>query len=71
MKTGGIVAIIFGVLNIIAGIAISADPNYSHKAGGKFGFAIGCFVLGMYLINRANQKKEEEKQKNDWNKNNH
>ena len=41
MKVGGIIAIIFGVLNIIAGIGMSSDPNFADQAGGKFGIGIG------------------------------
>ncbi len=67
MKTGGIIALIFGILNIIAGIGMSSDPNFADKAGGKFGFGIGCIVLGIYLLNRASKKKEEQNEKDKWN----
>ena len=66
MKVGGIIALIFGILNIIAGIGMSSDPNFADKAGGKFGFGIGCIVLGIYLLNRASQKKEEQNEKDKW-----
>lgn len=66
MKIGGIIALIFGILNIIAGIGMSSDPNFADKAGGKFGFGIGAIVLGIYLLNRANQKKEEQNEKDKW-----
>lgn len=61
MKVGGIIALIFGVLNLIIGIGMSFDPNFADKAGGKFGFGIGVIVLGIYLINRANKKKKGAK----------
>lgn len=67
MKTGGIIALLFGVLNIIAGIGMLSDPKFADKAGGKFGFGIGAIVLGIYLLNRAKEKKEEEKEKDNWN----
>lgn len=70
MKVGGIIALIFGILNIIAGIGMLSDPNFSNQAGGKFGFGIGCIVLGVYLLNRVKQKKEEQKEKDKWNDNN-
>jgi len=70
MKVGGIIALIFGVLNLIIGIGMLSDPNFADKAGGKFGFGIGAIVLGIYLINRANKKKEEQKDKEKWNNGN-
>lgn len=70
MKVGGIIALIFGVLNLIIGIGMSSDPNFADKAGGKFGFGIGAIVLGIYLLNRANKKKEEQKDKDKWNSGN-
>jgi hypothetical protein len=45
---------------------MSSDPNFADKAGGKFGFGIGCIVLGIYLLNRASQKKEEQNEKDKW-----
>ena len=66
MKVVGIIALIFGILNIIAGIGMLSDPNFADKAGGKLGFGIGCIVLGVYLLNRASQKKEEQNEKDKW-----
>lgn len=66
MKVGGIIALIFGVLNLIIGIG-GLSTEYADQAGGKIGFGIGAIVLGIYLINRANQKKEEQKEKDKWN----
>ncbi len=65
MKVVGIIALIFGVGNLIIGIALSSE--YADKAGGKIGFGIGAIVLGIYLLNRANQKKEEQSEKDNWN----
>ncbi len=65
MKVGGIIALIFGVLNLIIGIG-ALSTEYSDQAGGKIGFGIGCIVLGIYLLNRASQKKEEQNEKDKW-----
>lgn len=64
MKTGGIILIVLGALNLIVAIAGMAD--YPDQAGPKFGFAIGMIVLGAYLINRAQKKKEEKLKKEKW-----
>lgn len=66
MKVGGIVALVFGVLNLIVGIA-GLSTEYAEQASGNLGFGIGAIVLGIYLINRAKQKKEEQKEKDEWN----
>jgi uncharacterized membrane protein HdeD (DUF308 family) len=58
MKVGGIISLIFGILNLII--------EYADQAGSKIGFGIGAIVLGVYLINRANQKKEEQSEKDKW-----
>ena len=65
MKVGGIIALIFGVLNIIIGIG-ALSSEYADQAGGKIGFGIGAIVLGIYLLNRANQKKGEQNEKDKW-----
>jgi uncharacterized membrane protein YfcA len=69
MKIGGIIALIFGVLNLIIGIG-GLSTQYADQAGGKIGFGIGAIVLGIYLLNRANKKKEEQKDKEKWNSGN-
>jgi uncharacterized membrane protein YfcA len=69
MKVGGIIALIFGVLNLIVGIG-GLSTEYADQASGKIGFGIGAIVLGIYLLNRANQKKEEQKEKDKWNNGN-
>lgn len=69
MKVGGIIALIFGVLNLIIGIG-GLSTQYADQASGKIGFGIGAIVLGIYLINRANKKKEEQKEKDKWNNGN-
>lgn len=65
MKVGGIIALIFGVLNLILGI-VALSTEYADQAGGKIGFGIGAIVLGIYLLNRANQKQEEQNEKDKW-----
>ncbi|NCP52436.1 MAG: hypothetical protein GW839_14175 [Flavobacteriales bacterium] len=69
MKVGGIIALIFGVINLIVGIG-GLSTQYADQATGKIGFGIGAIVLGIYLLNRANQKKEEQKEKDKWNSGN-
>lgn len=69
MKVGGIIALIFGVLNLIVGIG-GLSTQYADQASGKIGFGIGAIVLGLYLLNRANKKKEEQKEKDKWNSGN-
>lgn len=69
MKVGGIIALIFGVLNLIIGIG-GLSTQYADQASGKIGFGIGAIVLGIYLLNRANKKKEEQKEKDKWNNGN-
>jgi len=66
MKTGGIIALIFGVLNLIIGLA-GLSTQYADQAGGKISFGIGAIVLGIYLLNRANKNIEEQKDKEKWN----
>lgn len=69
MKVGGIIALIFGVLNLIIGIG-GLSTRYVNQATEKIGFGIGAIVLGLYLINRANKKKKEQKDKEKWNNGN-
>jgi hypothetical protein len=65
MKVGGIIALIFGILNLVIGIG-GLSTEYADQASGKIGFGIGAIVLGVFLLNRANQKKEEQKEKDKW-----
>ena len=67
MKIGGIISLILGVLNLIIGIG-GLSTQYADQAGGKIGFGIGAIVLGIYLLNRANKKKEEQQEKDDMEK---
>lgn len=65
MKIGGIISIIFGAVNLIIGF-VGLSSKYAEQATGKIGFGIGLLVLGFYLINRANKKKEEKDKKDKW-----
>jgi len=65
MKVGGIIALIFGVLNLIMGIG-ALSTEYADQAGGKIGFGIGAIILGIYLLNRDSQNKENQKEKDKW-----
>ena len=65
MKTGGIITLVFGVLNLIMGI-VGLSTEYAEKATGKIGLGSGATILGFYLLNRANQQKEEEEKKKQW-----
>lgn len=65
MKVGGIIALIFGVLNLIIGIG-GLYTEYAEQATGNITFGIGAVILGMFLINRYSKKKEEQKEKDKW-----
>ena len=66
MKIGGIIAIIFGAINLIAGIA-GMGSQYADQASGKIGFGIGATLLGVFLISRAEKNKKEQEEKDKWN----
>lgn len=66
MKVGAYIAFFFGIGNLILGIA-SLSSQYADQAGGKIGFGIGAIALGIYLLNCAKQKEEEQKKKDNWN----
>lgn len=65
MKVGGIIALVFGVLNLIVGIG-GLSSQYADQASSKIGFGIGAIVLGLFLLNRANKKKDEQNEKEKW-----
>lgn len=62
MKTWGIVLIVFGSLSLLGAILSTANGR-TGSAGG-----LAFVVLGIYLIHRAKQKKEEEDEFKKWNK---
>lgn len=65
MKIGGIILIIIGAINIIVGFA-GLSTEYAEQASSRLGFGISFIVLGAYLINRAQKKKEEKGKKEKW-----
>ena len=67
MIIGAYISFFFGIGNLILGL-VSLSSEYADQAGGKIGFGIGAIVLGIYLLNRANNKKQEQDEKDKWNK---
>jgi hypothetical protein len=67
MKIGAYIAFFFGFGNLVLGIA-SLSSQYAEQATGKIGFGIGAIVLGFFLLSKANQKVEEQKEKDKWSK---
>jgi uncharacterized membrane protein YfcA len=65
MKITGIILIIYGAINVIAGFA-GLSKEFAEQASISLGFGIGLIVLGAYLINRAQKKKEEKEKKVKW-----
>lgn len=57
MKTTGIVILILGLISLL-GCLIGGDSVFGPL------FWVG---LGIFLIHRANQKKQEKKEKEEWN----
>jgi uncharacterized membrane protein YbaN (DUF454 family) len=60
MKTTGIILLIIGGLSTLGGILGTAEGRNPNFAGLTF------VVLGLFLISRANKKKEEREEKNQW-----
>jgi hypothetical protein len=60
MKTTGIVLLVFGILSTFGGIMRTIAGREPNLTGLTF------VVLGGYLVYRANQKKEEEDKKRNW-----
>lgn len=68
MKTAGWFFLVFGIINfIVFFLAIAAGEP--EAAGTKFGGALMLSVLGGFLIYRGNQKEQEQKDKDKWEKN--
>ncbi|MEQ8324036.1 MAG: hypothetical protein RID18_16285 [Cytophagales bacterium] len=63
MKIGGIILLVLGIFSTIGGL-LRASQGFEASIGG--GLAFG--VLGIFLISRANKKKEEEDKKKEWEK---
>lgn len=62
MKTTGIILIILGCVSTFGGIMAAINGHKANFTG------IGLIVLGFYLTYRANKKKEEQQEKDNWNK---
>jgi hypothetical protein len=60
MKTTGIVLLVFGILSTFGGIMRTISGHEANLNGLAF------VALGGYLVYRANQKKEEEDKKRNW-----
>lgn len=60
MKIAGIILLVLGTLSLLGAI-VGASNGYDTSFSG-----IGFVVLGAFLINRANKKKEEAKKKKEW-----
>lgn len=69
MKATGIILIIFGILNIVMSLgALSSSVGDPGQLGPKIIMGIGLGGLGIYLIQRANNKKKEQEDKDKWDK---
>jgi uncharacterized membrane protein len=69
MKITGIILVILGVVNFILHIvAMSSSPEHADRAVRLLFFDVGLAGLGIYLIQRANKKKEKQAEKDKWNK---
>ncbi len=67
MKIAGIILVILGSLSLLGNcIGMSANPEHAEPAISGFVFAIGIIGLGIYLISRANKRKEEEDDRKKW-----
>lgn len=66
MKTGGIIVLFLGALNLIIGI-IGLSKGYADKSS-RIPFGISMTILGVFLINRAKFKEKELKEKEKWNR---
>ena len=60
MKTTGIVILILGCVSTFGGVMAAIGGHNANFTG------LGLVVLGIYLIHRANKKKEEAENKKKW-----
>jgi len=61
MKIAGIILLVIGLLAAVGAI-IGASHGHNTSFVGAFAF----IVLGIFLISRANKKKEEVEKKKKW-----
>lgn len=66
MKIAGWIFVVLAILNLIAFI-LGTAYGYADAVSTKLGGAIMLGVLGVYLIDRGKQKKQEKQDKNKWN----
>jgi len=68
MKVAGIVLIAWGCLMFGSIINLSNHPEYAEQLVRSMVLGIGLIGLGIYLLNRAKEKKKEQEEKEKWNK---
>jgi uncharacterized membrane protein YhiD involved in acid resistance len=69
MKVGGIILIVFGCLSIFGGIATASfHPDDPTRVGQSIIWGIAFSGIGIFLISRANKKKQEKVEKEKWDK---
>ena len=67
MKGLGIFLVAYGVLGLIGGAMSSAQNDNYSMTGRLFAVSIGIIGVGIYLISKANKKKNEQSKKDKWN----
>lgn len=60
MRTTGIILLVLGIFSTFGAIVAAYSGHQTSFAGLTF------VVLGAFLISRANKKKKEEKEKQQW-----
>jgi len=61
MKVTGIILLVMGAF-VMLGLIIGASQGHSVSFTGPIIF----IVVGAFLISRANKRKQEEKERNEW-----
>ncbi len=70
MKIGGIIILVIGALIFLIAIIGSVQvPEYAKQIGNQLSTSILFIALGIFMISRANKKKNENDEKNKWNNN--
>lgn len=67
MKTIGIILLVFAVGNLITAI-IATGHGAEEAAERSLSGALTLGVLGVFLVSRANKKKEDKEKKDKWRK---
>ena len=67
MKGLGIFLVAYGVLGLIGSAMSSAQNDNYSMTGRLFAVSIGIIGVGIYLISKANKKKNEQSKKDKWN----